>query len=102
MRKDGMRLLANVRRSMNDRIYDLTAKKYHDSIPLGTIDDILKEHGFQLIQEDGRPWDGFLCGREANVTFDIGVINGKVENAMLVLSWYRMPSGRYEIVSYVS
>jgi len=102
MKKEGMRLLASVRRSINDRIYAITAKKYHDSIPLKGIDDILRSEGYWLIQEDGQPWSGLLCGREANVTFDINGIDGKIQNSMLILTWYKMPSGRYEIVSYLS
>jgi hypothetical protein len=102
MRKDGMRLLANVRRSINNRIHTATAKTYFDHIPLFTIDNILKSQGYWLIQEDGEPWSGFLCGENVNVTFDIGGVLGKVRNAVLVLSWYKMESGRYEIVAYVS
>jgi len=102
MKKEGMRLLANVRKSINNQIHTATSKTYFDHIPLFTLDNILKEKGYWLIQEDGEPWSGILCGENVNTTFDIGGVGGKVRNSVLVLSWYKMPSGRYEIVSYVS
>ncbi len=97
-----MRLPTNIRKKINSEIYGLT-KVPHNSIPLGTIDDLLRENGFFLIQEDGQPWSGFLLGENSHTTIDIGSENGIVTNAVLVISWYRYSiTGRYEIVAYIS
>ena len=171
MSKIGTRL-----RRINQKLNDLG--NYHVGIPLDRIDSILQQHGFMLIQEDGTPWSGLLCGEEGQVIFDLADIGsgefagyyylrdpetdevidaaiipkngrnfhcnkgmpmkwqlGKMKqeeisfdeyqtfHAMemqvmpiydrttmsffickhaLSLSWYKMPSGKYEIVSYIS
>jgi hypothetical protein len=38
-----------------------------------------------------------LCGEQGRCTFDIEGVKFH-----LFLSWYQMPSGRYEITTYVS
>ena len=89
---------ALVRRKIGNKLYEVT-KGYHDLIPLNDINNVLKEHGYQLLQEDKTPWSGFLCGADSNCLFDIGDDKG----SRLWLSWYKMPrSGRYEIVCYLT
>jgi hypothetical protein len=71
---------------------------YSNEIPLDDIFQIVKENGGLVVQEDGTPWSGILCGEKGNC-------NLKVEgfkNVGLSISWYKMSKGRYEIVSYVS
>jgi len=66
------------------------------------------------------PWSGFLMGTDEQVNFTLGDKNqikdnyGKdsrgedmlayepFTNAMLAMSWYKMGSGKYEIVAYIS
>jgi hypothetical protein len=73
-------------------------KNYFSSIPLNLIFSIV-EIGFEskIIDEDGTPWSGLLLGNNSHTTFDI-----RDRKYVLFLSWYRMPSGNYEIVAYVS
>jgi hypothetical protein len=70
---------------------------YHAEIPLTAIFAIVKEHAGQVVQEDGTPWSGFICGENGQSTFDIEGVKFH-----LFLSWYQMQSGRYEITTYVS
>jgi|WetSurSiteA1Bulk_404760.scaffolds.fasta_scaffold09720_2 hypothetical protein len=70
---------------------------YHPEIPLFHIFEIVRAYAGEVVQEDGTPWSGFLCGENGNCTFDIA--NVKFH---LFLSWYTMPSGNYEITVYVS
>ncbi len=70
---------------------------YHPSIPLTAIFEIVKNHAGQVVDVDGTPWSGFLCGDDSNCTFDIE--GSKIH---LYLAWYRMPSGNYEITAYAS
>lgn len=72
-------------------------KNYFPSIPLNLIFAIVENHADIVVQEDGRPWSGFLLGDDSHTVFQI-----RNRKYFLHLSWYKMPSGNYEIVSYVS
>ena len=71
---------------------------YCPEIPLDDIFQIISNHGGTVIQEDGTAWSGLLCGAEGETSF---VIAG-LKNIFLRLSWYKMQSGKYEIITYVS
>ena len=106
---------ARIRTRMNKALCGLD--NYHQGIPLGTIFGILEDNHYVPLQEDNTKWDGFICGDEGQTTFPLGDLN-EIRDASLVceqdaptytpvdnvlcLSWYKMSSGRYEIVSYVS
>jgi len=96
---------------INNILHDL-GLKYHDSIPLDTIFDAAKAEGLIPLQEDNTEWDGFLCGAEGRCIFPVGTLDSRTEvngldtyipyrNNAIALTWYKMPSGRYEIVSYI-
>ena len=104
-------LSAKEKRQVNIKIHGITTG-YHDKIPLQDLFDALAEIGVHAVQEDGTPWKGMLiggaeCGDERThnqvVNFDLvrTADNSGLNNA-LYLSWCKMPSGRYEVVSYVS
>ena len=78
------------RSRVNADLFTLCAT-YHDGLPIGQIDEILKLHGFDELEA------GIYCGRE-------GRINERVsERSFLSFSWYKMEvTGRYEVVAYVS
>tara|TARA_Y100000310_G_C20506196_1_gene726536 strand:+ start:549 stop:923 length:375 start_codon:yes stop_codon:yes gene_type:complete len=108
------KLRANNKSKLNNAISALT-QGYHDEIPLGGIFDVLKESGVIPVQEDGTEWSGMLvggaeCGSDetrnqvANIDLAVQGDGGLVPipNASLYLSWCKMQSGRYEVVSYVS
>ena len=95
-------------------IYEAT-KGYHQKIPIDKIFDALEENGMYPIQEDGHRWEGMLlggaqCGTEEargqRATIDLAAkgADGKwgKANVVLSLSWCKMPSGKYEITSYVA
>jgi hypothetical protein len=77
---------------------------YHKQIPLEGIFDILKSNGLIAIQEDKTEFQGFLCGSEGNtrISFKYSNCNMEISNSVLVLSWYKMTSGNYEINAYIS
>jgi hypothetical protein len=86
---------------INRKLYDMTFNTYFDSIPLDTITAILAESTVDIVDEAGNKWEGLLLGRSSNTTFALRECT-KILRCVLWLSWYRMPSGRYEIVVYVS
>lgn len=95
-----------VKHKLNAQVYDLLKPTYFDTIQLGAIMNILEESGYTILQEDMTPWDGIICGREGHEYFTIGVKDRdkwvEIGNAMLSLSWYKMESGRYEVVGYIT
>tara|TARA_Y100000034_G_scaffold114215_1_gene150055 strand:- start:303 stop:689 length:387 start_codon:yes stop_codon:yes gene_type:complete len=103
-----------VRRSISRNIYDLLTGKYFEQIPLQGLFDILKAHDVYPIDEEGSNWSGMLLGgkecgdpqaADQRADFDlVWEVDGQrspVKNAMLTLSWCVMPSGKYEITSYL-
>lgn len=105
----------DIKKRVNNEIHEKVTKQiYHDQIPLDTIFGILEDHGIVPLAEDNTEWSGFLLGREAHINFDIAPIGSKhpsddpqrpfykrFKNASLSLSWYKMPSGRYEILCHI-
>ena len=77
-------------------------KSYHEHVPLGIMFGYLNEEGIIATQEDGTQWSGILSGKEGRATIDLAGPEGPIVNSMLVLSWYRMDSGRYEVVAGLS
>ncbi|MCK9458360.1 MAG: hypothetical protein M0R80_01800 [Proteobacteria bacterium] len=99
-------------KSQMNREINAIAKGFHDKIPLSPIFAVLEKLGYQAVQEDGTPWSGMLvgggeCGSEqsrsqvANIDIVRKEDNTPMNNA-LYLSWCKMPSGRYEVVAYIS
>ena len=63
----------------------------------------MQNFGYLVVDEEHNRWSGFLCGREGQAMFDIlSKEAGKQDNSNLMLSWYTMPSGRYEVLAYVA
>jgi len=63
---------------------------YHDGLPLTQIDDILASEGFSALES------AIYCGRT-------GQSHEQVQsNTWFTFTWYKMESGRYEVVAYVS
>lgn len=128
---DKKKLKGNVRQKMNKDINKLLKPTYFKDIPLGSIFKILEKHGVVPLQEDATYWSGFLTGgvkKTEMVYFNLGWKNfestslvgaGKeawpgtkypnksgqyriISNAVLALSYFKMPSGNYEVIAYVS
>lgn len=73
---------------------------YHDGIPVDEISVCIKNHGGMMVQEDGTEWSGIFCGEQG--TCNIPVVFADYSNMFVSISWYKMDSGRYEIVTYIS
>lgn len=90
---------------------------YQPAIPMTTIMQACEDEGLVVLQEDGTRWAGIFCGAEGEATFSLGDLN-EVRNATLLsdcddpsfketrhtlrMTWYKMTSGRYELILYVS
>jgi len=96
------------RNFFHSRLIDLGInKEYHYSIPIGTIFEQLEKVRIIPLQEDNTPWVGMLLGREGKAVLNLayqgpeGVYN-PVKNSMLVITWYKHETGRYEVNTYLS
>jgi len=110
-------LKAGERNKVNKDIQKLLKPTYFKQIPLDKLFKIIEKHNMIVLQEDMTEWSGFLMGgvKETEmVNFTLGWKHDEsglksfktymaVPNAMLVLTYYKMPaSGNYEVISYVS
>jgi hypothetical protein len=95
------------RKKLNKSIYLLTISKYFDGVPISEIGEILGKESYALIQEDDTLWEGFFCGEIGSAHINLAKIEeyemlNPVTNSLLVIQWYKMDSGRYEINAYLS
>jgi hypothetical protein len=89
-RANDARQLAKDTKWVNRVLAEMTTNVYHDSVPLDKVNQALHCHGFDELEPM------LLCGREGRLHENVG------RNRWLALTWYKMESGRYEVVAYVS
>ena len=119
-------LPAKDRKRINKQLHIFTTNKHFDEIPLEGVFSILQNEGLQIIMEDYREWQGFLCGESADVNFVLAdktrprihedydrsepdeqryiyvTYEEIIKNVELRFTWYKFTSGRYEIVAYLT
>lgn len=107
------RINAPLKSKINKSLRRVLAPTYFKSIPLDDIFEVLYEFGIIPLMEDNTHWDGFLLGRDSNTIFTLAYKSTEQEkdgykfyepviNAGLSLSWYKMESGKYEVLGYIS
>ena len=71
-----------------------------------SIFSLLQKHGIIAVQEDGTKWSGFLSGAKGEAKIDLAIKKGNMthpaKNAMLVINWYKMPTGKFELTTRIS
>jgi hypothetical protein len=78
------------RQHVNSELHRL-GTKYHDSLPIQDINDILDAYDFRETEP------AIYCGRDGHSHEQVG------DKTWLSLSWHKMEqTGRYEVVAYVS
>jgi len=102
-----------LKNKLNKGITTLLKPTYFNAIPLDKIFGVLNKEGIVALQEDQTEWSGLLLGGSKEtqlVTFHLGWKETKDENKRyqvipniaLHLSYFKMPSGKYEVIAYVS
>ena len=97
-----MKINRKTRTQLQKTVRDILKPNYFEDIPLTEIFDALKEHNCIVVQEDGEPWQGFLCGEEGDALFRFNYEGELCDNACLALQWYKMHSGKWETTGYIS
>lgn len=98
---------------INKEIIKFLEPTYFVQIPLGDICQILNKYNIVLLQEDDTEWEGFLLGgtkKTEQIWFELGWMNTmdsdrryqKIKNTGLALSYYKMPSGKWEVIGYLT
>ncbi len=83
---------------INRELAALTKNKYFKHVPMDEINDSIKKSGYRLPKEDY-----ILTGHDGSATWPLyDYVYGKETNKVLKVTWHRMESGRFEIVTYVS
>lgn len=102
-------LNTSIKNKINRAIYRIVGNKYFDKIPLQDIFDVLDKFDIVILQEDNSKWSGILVGRYGQTYFPVASKNSNIgdvyvhfKNTLLALSWYKMQSDNYEIVSYMT
>lgn len=101
-----MKTTVAIRKKLNKEFSKLIKKNgscYFDKqLPVAEINECLKKHEFELLDDDGTKFCAFFCGNHGKTYINYGKENDIVGDSIIVFSWYKMPSGRYEIIVYVS
>lgn len=103
------RMDKSTKNALNKRLNKWTYNTYFKGIPFEELKDLLNEFNMVILQEDGTLWSGFFAGDKGRANFDLANVYSEnegfytpFENTALSFSWYRMPSGNYEIVAYLT
>jgi hypothetical protein len=93
------------------KILSEVGRKYWPEFPLDEIFGACIQNGIVPLQEDGTPWAGMIgsqgdCGhQQPAMQIELAVKAGEVyvpANNMLIITACTMPSGKLEIVAYIS
>lgn len=100
-----MKVTVSITKKLNKEISKFIKKNggcYFDKFPIKQINDCFKRHNFELLNEDGTKFCAFFCGTNGKTSINYGSGNDIAEFSTLQFSWYKMPSGKYEITTYIS
>lgn len=100
-------LNAKTKRDINGDLHDIS-NWYHTQLPIDKIFGVLEKRGIVVLQEDNTKFSGFFLGENAQTYFPVAPIGSEnnefytpFKNSVLTLGWYKMPSGKYEITTYI-
>jgi hypothetical protein len=106
---------ASFKRDINKELHEISTK-YHTEFPSLEIFGVLKKRGVVVLQEDNTEFSGFFLGENAQTFFPIAPVGSirrssvkdgdatfytPFKNTALAMGWYKMPSGKYEMTTYV-
>jgi hypothetical protein len=101
------------RNRLNASVRAAVPENYYPNIPMDQLREAMKMEGYVPLQEDGTEWAGMFLGSEGETFIPMGKLSeGRmlhglatykpVSNSGLRMTWYEMPSGKYEIVKYIT
>lgn len=90
--------MTNLKNALSKEISRIAKPTYFWSIPLDEMFAAVRNFGGLVVDEAGEEWSGFFCGEQGSATLKITGI--KTVHG-LVISWYKMPSGKLEVIAYI-
>ena len=109
-----IRMPNKIKNILQKGVHDILKPTYFEGIPLGPIFKIFEANGVIPLQEDGTKWDGMLTGghecgsdrassQRTDIELAVKTDSGlKLTNSALSISWCKMPSGKMEVIGYIS
>jgi hypothetical protein len=94
-----------LQRSINYLLQPYAGTIYFANIPLTELLDICRNYEVYPIQEDGTLWEGFLAGRKGAANISLAIQHGTemvVAKNVLAINYYKMESGNWEVIAYIS
>jgi hypothetical protein len=90
-------------RKIRTAINNIARQNYWRRInePLDKIDKVLEQYGVRMVDEDGTDLQAMFIGDQSETNIDLMKGDQMLEKR-LFLSWYKMPSGKYEVVVYLT
>lgn len=85
---------AATRRELSKAVSEFVAPNYFKAIPIEDLAEIVDKHGFN--GDAVRNEASNLSGNEGRIACMVS------DNMALAMTYYKMPSGKWEIVAYVS
>ena len=103
MRSTGkLRLIAN--KAVN-QVMKENGGVYFNHIPILEICNKLQEYGFDIVNEDGTPFEAIFCGANGSTSINMSYQKAMLEDCSLQLQWHNMNNvknpKRVEINAYI-
>jgi len=106
------KLKSATKSKINKDLDKVLKQTYFNKIPLKDIFNVLEKYDIVPLQEDYTYWSGILSGGRKE-TERVAIILGlketqdergmytPISDAELIITYYIMPSGKYEVIGYV-
>lgn len=105
---------SKLKNTLQNEVHRILKPTYFEQIPLKDIFDVFAANGVMAVQEDGTKWSGMLvggkgCGEDGaesqRADIELAIKNGpwwKITTSALSITWCKMPSGKMEVIGYIS
>ena len=92
-----------VERQVRSAINNIGKQNYWRQVndPLDKIDKVLRQHNIRMVDEDGTDLSAMFIGDQSDTDISL-MLGDQFLEKQLYLSWYKMPSGKYEVVVYLT
>lgn len=109
-RNSVLKLDSKIKRKVNKELADKVHNQYYKELFPDWVYEVLGPFGLVMVSEDGSPFEAMFMGDKGRTVINISSDGLQKENGLyqmyedtaLSYSWYKMPSGSYEIVAYLT
>lgn len=100
-----MKMQPNIKNRLRNGIADAVSETYFPSLsqPIENLKETLEGVGYYLSNEDGSPFEAIFTGERGRS--ELNIADAKTSSVIedrIIFTWYKMQSGRYEVVAYLT